>query len=179
MVKKFNEFVEEGLISNHKNRISERDAFLEPNDLKILQVLLNLLHENSIVFSLTVKRAGEDAVRNVINHPEHYGDKSALNNDKQVLHNLYHSPDVRKHGSYLNIPSPAKLDEIDSRFKDGDIRDINREVSEWFTGDFLKELEKAGIETDYKEGEGWISIEMGDLCADNGKLIGVIKDAIE
>lgn len=180
MIKTFKEFVEEGLVSDHKAKIGERDAILDDKDKKNLGELLHFMFENGIIYSLSIHNQ-KDVERKVMNHPTHLGSDILLKKDLEWLDNALEKGDIKKHGSYINFAAPSKIKEVENDFTSDfdDTYDLNTSVSEWAVNGLLDILKKHKIENDYKDGEGWVSVEFSDLCADNCKLIGDIKAAIE
>ena len=138
MIKKFEEFVNEGLISDYIKQKEAESREISASDKKFLFDFLNVLDKVDMPFIMVCKNCG--SINDTVN-------RDKLDIDREKIHTLKEAMDMEPTDIHISEKSILIiLDDGDEKIKyDGDYKNIWKSIYKWFDKKYEKmELEFSG-----------------------------------
>lgn len=138
MIKKFEEFVNEGLISDYIKQKEAESREISASDKKFVFDFLNVLDKVDMPFIMVCKNCG--IINDTVN-------RDKLDIDREKIHTLKEAMDMEPTDIHISEKSILIiLDDGDEKIKyDGDYKNIWKSIYKWFDKKYEKmELEFSG-----------------------------------
>ena len=138
MIKKFEEFVNEGLISDYIKQKEAESREISASDKKVVFDFLNVLDKVDMPFIMVCKNCG--IINDTVN-------RDKLDIDREKIHTLKEAMDMESTDIHISEKSILIiLDDGDEKIKyDGDYKNIWKSIYKWFDKKYEKmELEFSG-----------------------------------